>query len=152
MEDTCCHRHQTIHWRSTSHPYVGLNAPVHKQLTSNFLSGVPPRASKSHALHSFLSQDMATSSNAVLDCDPNGRRRRAVNLFNGDLVFGRSNSAKRLGNVVVVAATWALWVERKSRVFNDLEGVVTEVVMLNASSTWLANVCHGIGSLIKLRV
>ncbi|EXB97688.1 putative ATP-dependent RNA helicase DHX36 [Morus notabilis] len=42
-------------------------------------------------------------------------------------MFGRSNSAKRLWNAAALAVTWALWLERNDRIFDDLVGDVSEV-------------------------
>lgn len=50
-----------------------------------------------------------------------------VDLFNRDLMFGRSNSAERLWNPAALAVTWALWLERNDRIFDDLVGDVSEV-------------------------
>lgn len=42
-------------------------------------------------------------------------------------MFGRSNSAERLWNPAALAVTWALWLERNDRIFDDLVGDVSEV-------------------------
>lgn len=48
---------------------------------------------------------------------------RTVDRFDGDLYVGGSKKCRGLWNVAALANTWALWLERDNRIFEDVEGV-----------------------------
>ena len=50
-----------------------------------------------------------------------------MDLFDGDLYVGGSKKCRGLWNIAALANTWALWLERDNRIFEDVEGVSREL-------------------------